>query len=132
MEEGTAEVPMKLGKVWDASAERWRVGIGGVWPVEAICILVDGEERWVLSLDGLPAELSEQAHMWQREQGADGEDDRMQEWMCSEWRRRPGLVQLRSSWVLWIGWGSHGSSRVLRRTLLRGWSSNCWGKGTAL
>ena len=23
--EGTVEVPMKLGKVWDASAERWRV-----------------------------------------------------------------------------------------------------------
>ena len=46
VEEGTMGVPMKLGKVWDASAERWRVGTGGVWPVEASCILVDGEERW--------------------------------------------------------------------------------------
>ena len=45
VEEGTVEVPMKLGKVEDASTEGWRVGTGGVWPVEASCILVDGEER---------------------------------------------------------------------------------------
>ena len=54
---------MTLDKVWDASAERWRVGKGGVWPVGASCVLVEGEERWVL--DELPAELSEQAYMWQ-------------------------------------------------------------------
>ena len=61
VEGGTVEVPMKLGKVWDASAaERWMVDTGGVWPVGASCIVVDGEERWVL--DELPAELSEQAY----------------------------------------------------------------------
>ena len=41
VEGDTVEVPMKLGEVWDASAERWRVDTGGVWPVEASCILVD-------------------------------------------------------------------------------------------
>ena len=56
-------VPMGLGKVWGASAERWRVGTGGVWPVKASCILVGGGERWVLN--ELPAKLSEQAYMWQ-------------------------------------------------------------------
>ena len=80
VEDGTVEVPMTLGKVWDASAERWRVDTGGVWPVEASCVLVEGEERWVL--DELPAELSEQAYMWQWEQGVDGEHDRRQEWLC--------------------------------------------------
>ena len=43
VEEGTVEVPMELGKVWDASAERWRVGTGEVWPTGASCI--DGESR---------------------------------------------------------------------------------------
>ena len=81
MEEGTAEVPMKQCKVWDASTEWWGVGTGGVWPVEASGILVDGAERWVL--DELPAELSEQAYMWQGEQGMGGEDDRRQEWLCT-------------------------------------------------
>ena len=33
-----------------------------VWPVEASCVLVEGEERWVM--DQLPAELNEQADMW--------------------------------------------------------------------
>ena len=49
-------VQMTLDKVWDALAERRWVGKGGVWPVEASCVLVEGEERWVL--DELPAELS--------------------------------------------------------------------------
>ena len=72
---------MTFDRVWDASAERWRVGKGGVWPVEARCVLAEGEERWVR--DGLPAELSEQAYMWQWEQGMDGDDTWRQEWMCS-------------------------------------------------
>jgi hypothetical protein len=48
VEEGTVEVQMTLDKVWRASAERWRVSKGGVWPVEASCVLVEGEERRVL------------------------------------------------------------------------------------
>ena len=48
VEEPTVKVQMSLEKVWDDSAERWRVGRGGVWPVEAICVMVEGEERWVL------------------------------------------------------------------------------------
>jgi hypothetical protein len=32
---------------------RWRVSKGDVWPVEASCVMVEGEERWVL--DELPA-----------------------------------------------------------------------------
>ena len=63
VEKGTMEVQMTFDKVWDASAERWRVGKGGVWPVVASCVLVEGEERWVL--DELPTEPShgEQAYM---------------------------------------------------------------------
>ena len=56
------EVQMTLDTVWDASAGRWRVSKGGVWPVEASYVLVEGEKRWVL--DQLPAELGEQAYMW--------------------------------------------------------------------
>ena len=48
---------MELCKVWDATTERWRVDAGGVWQVEASCVLADGAERWVL--DELPAELNE-------------------------------------------------------------------------
>ena len=61
VEAGTVEVQMTLDKVWNASTERLRVGKGGAWPVEASCVMVEGEERWVL--DELPAELSEQACM---------------------------------------------------------------------
>ena len=43
--EGNVEVQMTLDKVWDAPAERLRVGKGGVWPVEASCVMVEGEER---------------------------------------------------------------------------------------
>ena len=57
-----------------------RVGAGGVWPVGASCVQVDGAKRWVL--DELPAELSEQAHMRLWEQGVDGGDTRRQEWSC--------------------------------------------------
>jgi hypothetical protein len=48
VEEGTVKVQMTLDKVWDASAEKWRVSKGGVWPLEASCVLVEGEERRVL------------------------------------------------------------------------------------
>ena len=73
VEESTVKVQMSLEKVWYDSAKKRRVGRGGVWPVEASCVMVEGEERWVL--DELPAELSEQAYMWQWEQGVDGDDD---------------------------------------------------------
>ena len=54
---------MGLCKVWDGAAGRntCRVKVGGVWLVEASCVLVEGEERCVL--DGLSAELSEEAGM---------------------------------------------------------------------
>ena len=61
VEAGIMEVQISPDKVWDASAGRLRVGKGGVGPVEASYVLVEGEERWVL--DELPAELSEQAYM---------------------------------------------------------------------
>ena len=52
--------------------------------MEASFAMVEGEERCVL--DELPAELSEQAYMWQWEQGEDGDSNRREEWMCSGWR----------------------------------------------
>ena len=107
VEEATVEVQMTLDKVWDASAERWRVGKGGVWPVEASCVMVEGEERWVL--DELPAELSEQAYMWQWEQGVDGNEDQRQEWQCSGWR--PGAEEEQVDTVDWTGnpWEQQGA-----------------------
>ena len=39
VEAGTVEVQMSLDKVWGASAGRLRVGKGGVWPVEASCVI---------------------------------------------------------------------------------------------
>ena len=95
----TVEVKMPLDKVWDASAERLRVSKGGVWPVEASCVLVDGEERWVL--DELPAELSEQAYIWQWEHGLDGDINRGKEWQCSGWR--PGATEAQLGTVDWTG-----------------------------
>ena len=107
VEETTVKVQMSLEKVWDDSAERWRVGKGRVWPVEASCVMVDGEERWVL--DELPAELSEQAYMWQWEQGVDGSDEQRQEWQCSGWR--PGVQEKQLGTVEWIGspWEQQGT-----------------------
>jgi hypothetical protein len=99
VEEATVEVQMTLDKVWDTSAERWRVGKGGVWPVEASCVVVEGEERWVL--DELPAELSEQAYMWQWEHGVDGNEDQRHEWQCSGWR--PGAEEEQGDTVDWTG-----------------------------
>ena len=40
-------VAIKLCKVRDTATGRNRVQKGGMWPVEASCILVDGEERWM-------------------------------------------------------------------------------------
>ena len=104
----TVKVQMTLDmKVWDASAERWKVGKGGVWPMEASCVLVGGEERWVL--DELLAELSEQAYMWQWEQGVGGDDTWRQEWMCSGWE--PGAGEEQLSTVDWVGepWEQKGA-----------------------
>ena len=52
--------------------------------MEASCVLVEGGERWML--DELPAELNEQAYMWQWEQGVDWGGTWRQEWACSGWR----------------------------------------------
>ena len=59
VEEGIVRVHMGLCKVWDGAAGRHRVKVGGVWLVEASCVLVEGEVRWVLALDELPVELSD-------------------------------------------------------------------------
>ena len=83
------KVQTSLDTVWDESAGRYRVDKGGVWPVVASFVLVDGEERWVL--DELPAQLSEQAYMWQRENELDEDRDWEQEWQCSGWR--PGAEE---------------------------------------
>ena len=60
-------------------------------------------------MDELPAELNEQAYMWQREQGVDGEDDRRQEWLCSGWRSGANEEQLGT--VDWVGelWEQKGA-----------------------
>ena len=98
---------MTLDKVWDAPTERLKVGKGGVWPVEASCVMVGGEERWVL--DELPVEISEQAYMLQWEQGVDGEDSKRQEWQCSGWR--PGAQEEQLGTVEWTGspWVQQGA-----------------------
>ena len=56
-----------MTKVWDSSTERNRVHKGGVWPVEASCVVLEEGQRWLL--DALPAELSEQVFMQMREEG---------------------------------------------------------------
>ena len=59
VEEGTVQVPMKLGKVWDACLSREVEG----WYRRDVANgseLHTGGERWVLG--ELPAELSEQAY----------------------------------------------------------------------
>ena len=65
--------------------------------------------------------------MWQREQGVDGEDDKRQEWLCSGWR--PGAAGEQLGTVNWMGEPWAGSSRVLRRTLLRGVEQQLLGGG---
>ena len=70
-------------------------------------MLVGGEERWML--DELPAELNEQAYMWQWEQGVDGDSNWRQEWLCSGWKPGAGEEQLRT--VDWMGspWEQKGT-----------------------
>ena len=82
-------------------------GEGGVWPVEASCVLVEGEERWVL--DEPPAELNEQAYMWQWEQGVDCDDTWRQEWPVLRLEAWAGEEQL--GIVDWMGepWEQKGA-----------------------
>ena len=63
----------------------------------------------MLDPDELPAELSEQAYMWQREQGVGGGDDRRQEWLCSG--RRPDADGEQQGTVDWMGqpWEQKGA-----------------------
>ena len=124
VEAGTVEVQMTLDKVWDASAGRLRVIKGGVWPMEASCVVVEGEKRWVL--DELLAELSEQAYMWQWGHGMDGDSNRRRERQCSGWN--PGAAEVQMGTVNWMG--ACGSRRQMRKTLQREQSSSCWGKIT--
>ena len=67
MGEATVQVGMRMTKMWDTSIERGRVQEGGVWPVEASCVVLEEGQRWLL--DALPAELSEQVFMQLREEG---------------------------------------------------------------
>ena len=93
--------------------------------MEASCVLVDVAKRWVL--DELPAEFSAWASIQACSSGS-------KRWMVLVSKGRGGralgggLVEWRDNWALWTGWVSHGGSRVLRRALLRVWSSSCWGK----
>ena len=61
-------------------------------------------------LDELPAELNEQAYMWQWEQGADGDSNRRQEWLCPG--RKPGKEEEQLGTMDWIGslWEQKGDS----------------------
>jgi hypothetical protein len=76
----------------------WRVQLGvgadgDQW--EAMDLLLgrmEGEERRVL--DQLPAELSEQAYMWQWDLEVDGDSYWRQEWLCSGWKPGAGEEQL--------------------------------------
>ena len=81
---------MHLDKVWDEAAGRLRVEEGGCgqWR-QAVCWSTGGEERWVL--DEVPAELSEQAYMWQMEEGLDGSSTGRIEWSCPGWK--PGAEE---------------------------------------
>jgi hypothetical protein len=90
---------MELTKVWDTSTERSRVQKGGVWPVEASCVAVEGGQRWLL--DALPAELSEQVFMQLREQGQEHTLDGQKERGCSDWS--PGVTEDQEGTVCWKG-----------------------------
>ena len=54
-------------------------------------------------------ELSEQAYMWQWEQGVDGDDNQRQEWQCSGWM--PGAEEEQMNTVDWTGspWEQQGA-----------------------
>ena len=68
---------MRLTEVWDTFAERSRVHKGGVWQVEASCVVLEEGQRWLL--DALPAELSEQVFMQLREEGLEHSQEGQQE-----------------------------------------------------
>ena len=109
MEEGTVKVDMRLCKVWDESTERSmrRVQGGGVWPVEASCVMLEEGQRWLL--DALPAELSGQVFMQLREEGLEHSQEGQQEWGCSRWK--PGALEEQVGTVSWKGesWSQQGA-----------------------
>ena len=88
---------MKLTKVWDTSAEGSGAQKGGVWPVEASCVILEEGQRWLL--DALPAELNEQVFMQLREQGQEHSPEGHQEWGCSDWI--PGVPEEQDGTVCW-------------------------------
>ena len=59
--ETMADVDMVLVKEWDPYTERHCVQTGGVWPVEASCVVIKGRERWLI--DELPAFLILHPHI---------------------------------------------------------------------
>ena len=99
VEEITVQVGMRLTKVWDAFTERSRVHKGGVWPVEASCVVLEEDQRWLL--DALPAELSEQVFMQLREEGLEHSQGGQQEWRCSNWKL--GVPEEQEGTVCWKG-----------------------------
>jgi hypothetical protein len=98
---------MWLTKVWDTSTERNTVQKGGVWPMEASCVMTDGGQRWLL--DALPAKLSEQVFMQLREEGPEQSQEGQQEWGCSSWE--PGVPEEQDGTVCWKGesWSQQGA-----------------------
>ena len=70
VEETSVQVDMWLTKAWDTPTERNRVQKGGVWPVEASCVMTEEGQRWLL--DALPAELGAQAGIHATEGGRAG------------------------------------------------------------
>ena len=72
---------------------------------------MEGGLRWIL--DRLPAELSEQVYMQQREQGVENEGGWRQEWSCSGWV--PGLDEDLVTEVGWQGerWEQKGAKEMM-------------------
>ena len=62
-------------------------------------MVIEGEERWLV--DELPADLSEQLYMQQRDMGVEHKGGWQQEWGCSGWR--PGLGEELEEQVCWEG-----------------------------
>ena len=90
---------MVVVKEWDQYTGRDRVYTGGMWPVEASCVVIEGEERWMI--DELPTDLSELVFMQQRGLGIEHEPGWKKEWSCSGWR--PGVGGEQKDITSWGG-----------------------------
>ena len=76
-------------------------------------------------LDQLPAELNEQAYMWQWEQGVDGDSNWRQEWPGSG--RKPGAGEEQLGTVDWVceSWEQKGAEEGFAEGTERQSSSYC-------